>query len=302
MRPAFVKNVKEDPSDIKQLFTTINIQLHCCRYWILTEWECINMAFPFWRLYHNNHEGATIIFYGETFHLQKDTIILIPPNTSFSTKLRTAANQNVKESIVGRKINSFEEILQIDNEVFTDHLFIHFNLGYRFDSVVPGVYAFKANDNMLSVVQKVKELCVEGLVEFDFKSSAIINNLILTLLVQIDNRKWVFANYDKRIQNALHYIDNNIKEYISNHQIAAVGNMAINSFARRFKETVGVSVQQYIVKVRIEKARLLMHHSNKSIDEIAIECGFYDRHHFSKVFKNVLNVSPGYYKQHLTLG
>jgi transcriptional regulator GlxA family with amidase domain len=44
-----------------------------------------------------------------------------------------------------------------------------------------------------------------------------------------------------------------------------------------------------------------MHHTSDSVDSIAMNCGFVDRQHFSKVFKQVMNISPAVYKKRHTL-
>jgi AraC-like DNA-binding protein len=73
--------------------------------------------------------------------------------------------------------------------------------------------------------------------------------------------------------------------------------MATNSFARLFKNIMQLTVQQYIQQKRIEKAIMLFHHSSLEIDEISGECGFYDRHHFSNVFKKQTGFAPAKYRK-----
>ena len=54
-----------DPSEIDQLFPKSNLQLLCCRYWWLSNWEFENHAYPFWRLYYNIECGAKLIYNGK---------------------------------------------------------------------------------------------------------------------------------------------------------------------------------------------------------------------------------------------
>ncbi len=293
--------LKYDPSNIRQTFPDINIRLHCCRYWLLMEWECINMSFPFWRLYYNTIGNASVIYKGESYYLTPDLIMLIPPNTSFSTSLRDRKDVDFKESIVGRKVLSFEEVNSVNNDYVSDHLFIHFNLGIPYDLLRPGIYTFLVDNNMADCLNEIKNFNINSEGTFDFTTYATINSLIFGLLKRIPKDKWDTPNLDKRVSNVLTYIEQHINEQLSNEKLAIRASMVKNSFARLFKENTGFSLQQYIKNKRIENALILLHHSTATIDEIANQCGFYDRHHFSKVFKELMGISPVSYKKHLIL-
>lgn len=291
--------LKYDPSDIRQTFPDISIKLHCCRYWLLMEWECINMAFPFWRLYYNTIGKASVAYKGVNYYLTPNQIMLIPPNTSFSTSLRDRAEEHFKESIVGRKVQNFRELEKIKDRYIADHLFIHFNLGIPCDLLQPGVYTFPVDKKMIDSLNAIKKFNISSKNSFDFTTYATINSLIFGLLKRVPKDKWETPNLDKRVSNALIFIEQHIGQRLTNEKLSAKANMVKNSFARLFKENTGLSLQQYIKKKRIEKALILLHHSTASIDEIANQCGFYDRHHFSKVFKELMEMSPVSYKKHL---
>ena len=87
---------------------------------------------------------------------------------------------------------------------------------------------------------------------------------------------------------------------LMNDDLAAQAAMAPNSFLRLFRTEMGLTLQRYVQKVRIEKALMEMHNTNMSIEQIAMECGFSDRHHFSKVFKQVTGMPPGQFRQQKT--
>src|SRR5690606_41608884 len=106
---------------------------------------------------------------------------------------------------------------------------------------------------------------------------------------------------DHPIFTAIAYVDSNYNKTITNNTLATMTNMAPNSFARLFKKATGITIQQYIIKKRIENALNLMHHSDKNLDEIAHDCGFSDRFHFSKSIKKHVHMSPSYYRKNMTL-
>lgn len=285
---------------VKQIFNDINIRLLCCRYWILEEWKFIDLSYPFWRIYHNNISGAKIKYNGVVTELKKETIVLIPPNTPFSTELNKKDTSN-NENVVGRKFTKKDSVVTLAETSNVDHLFIHFSLGFPLDSVKNDIISIKCEPYFTEIIAIIQQYCLEDDSSFNFKECLVIEQFISSCLLKIQNEIWKFGMLDKRVFNAMQKIEKDFKHKITNDQLAYEASMAINSFARLFKNSTGISVQQYIIKTKIEASCSLMHHSNKSIDEIAFECGFSDRHHFSKTFKKVMSVNPAAYKKKSTI-
>ncbi|MBE8719273.1 helix-turn-helix domain-containing protein [Sphingobacterium pedocola] len=294
------QEIKIDPSAIRQKFREINIKLLCCRYWIVEEWECFDLSVPFWRIYYNSIEGARVSYNNKVTRLNKDVVVIIPPNTSFSTHLDLTNVQHNSESIAGRQFTQGDNLLQIRKTNKVDHLFIHFSLGFPLDYTNAGVYSLPVTDQKLILISDIQQACIQG-EEFSFFDCMKVNMLVNSCLLQLNNFLTDFKTMDQRIFTAMNYIDGNCNKIITNNELANMVNMAPNSFARLFKNTTGTTIQQYIVKKRIENALNFMHHSDKNLDEIAHECGFSDRFHFSKSFKKNVNMSPSYYKKNLTL-
>lgn len=292
---------KIDPADIRQTFNDVNIKLLCCRYWVLEEWDCMDLSVPFWRLYHNSLSGAKIRFGDEIIFLNDDRMVLVPPRTSFSTHLKFDHLNTYNESITGRRMERSDRLDVLQKGKRIDHLFIHFNLGFPLDYVKEGIYTFCCTENTVALLKEIQASCLDDSPGISFIDSLRIKLLIIQSLLKLPPDIWEFGKIDHRISDAMQYIEKHSPRRITNEELAERANMAINSFARLFKFHTGVSVQQYILKSRVERASGLMHHSNKTIDEIAYDCGFSDRHHFSRVFKQLMDITPAYYKKHLIL-
>ncbi|MNI33521.1 HTH-type transcriptional regulator YesS [compost metagenome] len=65
---------------------------------------------------------------------------------------------------------------------------------------------------------------------------------------------------------------------------------------RLFKKLTAKSIPDYILEVRIDKAKELLAHSNASINEIAEQVGFASSPYFFKVFKKTNGVTPNDYR------
>lgn len=101
----------------------------------------------------------------------------------------------------------------------------------------------------------------------------------------------------KRIKRVLRYIDDNLQDDITINELSQIFSASESVLLKSFKQTVGTSPIQYILKKRIEKARYLIITTDKKICDIAIECGFNDMSYFAKQFKKIVGTTPKEYKE-----
>jgi AraC-like DNA-binding protein len=94
-----------------------------------------------------------------------------------------------------------------------------------------------------------------------------------------------------------HYVHHHISERVTSTHLAKRLGWSRAYFARRFRETYGMSVREWLLRRRIERAALRLLESSLSISEIAYEFGYKDLYLFSKQFKKVLGVSPRQYRR-----
>jgi len=79
-------------------------------------------------------------------------------------------------------------------------------------------------------------------------------------------------------------------------EYATLSNMSLSTFKRSFKAVFGESPGRWISNKKIALAIQFLKTSDKSINEIAYDCGFEDPSHFIKVFKKYENVTPLTYR------
>ncbi len=286
---------KGDPSDIIQFFPNINIELLCCRYWWLNHWEFNELSYPYWRIYYNKYKGATINHENKTYELDENTVILIPPNTSFSTYLFDHDIPTTGYWFNGERL-TYDSLNSLKGK-YVFHLFIHFKLGAFYDNIKPCIFVFKITEHLQKKLETIKDHLMKENHHFDFHVMLNIHSLITDLLSEIEQEKRYGLTTDYRILETINYIENNIKHDLCNINLAQRVSLATNAFTRLFKKEIGTAPQNYIRKKRIDESCILLHHTILSIDEIANTCGFADRYHFSRIFKQITNVSPAIYRK-----
>lgn len=285
---------KYDPWEVKQDITTFKVVIHCARYWMMTEWQSRNLSLPFWRLYHSRTGGGYVVFNDQTIEVGRHELLLIAPNTAFASYIRSGARA---ESIKGVRLRSESEIETYHRIGFIDQLFVHFSLGYPYDNIPSGLFKINLNEAEEDNIRLLERLLLETPNRIGFGESVRIQEILMMALKNIPQEQWVFPQIDARVLRAMKYIDKNLKAELTNTQLAGVANMATNSFARLFRENKQVSLKQYIQQCRIDKSVMLLLHTDDAIDVIAQECGYFDRCHFSKVFKSVTGMAPAQYRK-----
>lgn len=84
---------------------------------------------------------------------------------------------------------------------------------------------------------------------------------------------------------------------VSLSELATACRLSRSHFARCFKATTGLATHRWLARRRIERAKDLLIHSSKSLEQIAEECGFADRSHFARAFAKWAGASPGRWRR-----
>lgn len=97
----------------------------------------------------------------------------------------------------------------------------------------------------------------------------------------------------------LEYMNGHLAETITMRDLAAQSHLSLSQFERRFKALFQITPTQYLIRLRLNKACQLLAGSSAKITEIALQCGFYDHSHFSRLFSATYGKPPSdYRKQH----
>lgn len=79
--------------------------------------------------------------------------------------------------------------------------------------------------------------------------------------------------------------------------LAAAADLSISRLERATRRTLGLSPKQLIIRTRIDEAIRRLDDTDLSLATIAGECGFYDQSSFNRIFRRVVGITPGAYRQ-----
>lgn len=94
------------------------------------------------------------------------------------------------------------------------------------------------------------------------------------------------------IRTAVDYIHQHYSQKLTADGLAALSAMSTGAFSRAFRRETGQSPRQFLIEVRLEKARKLLANSELSVTETALRCGFHSSSHLSSCFKQHYGVTP----------
>ena len=110
--------------------------------------------------------------------------------------------------------------------------------------------------------------------------------------VQFKSQKVTISKHHTSVQRALDIIEARIQNPPSLTELASLAGLSRTYFSRIFKETTGMTLRDYLIQFRLDKAKDLLDDINLEIKQIAYEVGFNDPDHFSRSFKKRTGLSP----------
>lgn len=142
------------------------------------------------------------------------------------------------------------------------------------------------------------------LCEYNKKDSGfdVLFHSYFMILIAFLSREYMSCqkdNFDKtkQIAQAVAFLESNYTTKINVDELAQRACLSTRQFTRIFKENYNTTPINHILQLRIKHACYLLKNTNKSITEIASDCGFVDSNYFSKQFKKNMNTTPSKYKE-----
>ncbi|MEW6366391.1 MAG: AraC family transcriptional regulator [Acidobacteriota bacterium] len=103
--------------------------------------------------------------------------------------------------------------------------------------------------------------------------------------------------YLSRINRVVDHIEAHLDKRLSLQSLASVANFSVFHFHRIFRAIVGETLNQFVQRVRVEKAASrLIHNPRISITQIALGCGFSGSAAFARAFREAFGMSPSQWR------
>ena len=149
------------------------------------------------------------------------------------------------------------------------------------------------------LLDAIYEIAVSDIYIRDMKICEKLTSLLTLLMEESWNSSLAVPapSLKRDLQVVKDYLDLHYQEKITLDHLAE--EFFINKFylTRLFREQFGLTINHYLLQIRITHAKRLLRFSDFSIEKIAAECGMTDANYFARMFKKVEGSSPGEFRK-----
>ena len=135
----------------------------------------------------------------------------------------------------------------------------------------------------------------------EFQTRNLLSDIWLLLLRQIQNADSHIFHAPKknqdRILTMLSYMHENFAEKLTLEQIAESAAVSVRECLRCFRESIHQSPMDYLIEYRIQRAKKMLEHTDLSITDVALHCGFSNNSYFTKRFHSSTGQTPNTYRK-----
>ncbi|MFA6102583.1 MAG: AraC family transcriptional regulator [Victivallaceae bacterium] len=159
------------------------------------------------------------------------------------------------------------------------------------------IYFVENCSSVFHYFNEVMALCSSSAADKDLRGSVLFHRFIMDLYEIIYAEHWQMP---EEINVLKKYLDENTERKVNLDEICHQANRSKPHLIRLFKKFTGSTPYDYLMKKRIEYAKLMLIHSTMPIKEIAGKLQFSDQYYFSNYFKKVTGTSPSEFKRSIS--
>lgn len=131
-----------------------------------------------------------------------------------------------------------------------------------------------------------------GKLYIDSLLNVLVVHLLRTYTSQFREARLPNRLTQQQIARAIDYMHAHLDQEISLEMLAQTVNISSSHLRRLFKQATGMAPHQYLINLRVNRAKELLLTGSFCVNEVAAEVGFADQSHLHRHFKRILGVTP----------
>lgn len=162
------------------------------------------------------------------------------------------------------------------------------------------VISLKTFDSSLieSRINLIKTLLADQNTEYwPCRSRSCLFEILFSLIRQEDNEIVSYEDFSRLAVDIIYYLQSCYSSKITIAKLAEEFHTNRTTLINEFHKYTGMSINQYLIQLRLNMASTLLRETELSLDEISERTGFNDSCYFSKLFKKKLAYTPSQFRQ-----
>ncbi len=218
------------------------------------------------------------------FIVPKNTLVVVPPFCVHKTEggPYRRININVSPNLLDKTQNEF--LLKAAES-------IAFKISNEYKDLI---------SRLLSEGAKVQSINIKSKKEYLLsitKSIILFLSLQESVSLSLASSAYSLKSVSPEALKIIYYINTHYNQQITLENLCNKFFMSKVSLCKKFKDVMNCSIMEYVMRIRLNKAKGLLRNTNKSIEEVAFECGFSSANYFGLIFKKEIGLSPLNYKK-----
>ncbi|MCD1262164.1 helix-turn-helix domain-containing protein [Shinella sp. AETb1-6] len=200
----------------------------------------------------------------------------------------------------------FELWAELADHRFMRHLDLHFDVETIRRRLADDLDAerlatpqlFFSDNRLLSLAHLIAAECCNPLPLHDLYGDGLSLALLIDVmkLAKVQGRKRSkLAGW--QLRRATDFIEENCLRNIRLEELAGLVGLSQSHFSHAFKASTGMAPHQWQVNARLRRAKALIRRGNLSLIDIAVETGFADQAHFTRVFRKNFGTTPANWRK-----
>ncbi|HMB27190.1 MAG TPA: AraC family transcriptional regulator, partial [Blastocatellia bacterium] len=108
--------------------------------------------------------------------------------------------------------------------------------------------------------------------------------------------KWPTIRDERRIATAVRFIELHFRRPLSLEELSALVDISPYHFLRTFKQVIGLTPHQFILRRRLSEAALRLRTTAEPVLDVALDAGFGDLSNFNHTFRAAFGTTPTEYR------
>ena len=196
------------------------------------------------------------------------------------------------------------------HEIFADEPLVIYNIAFNRvcidEATIADIFDYENEivinltphrlSQIISMMQMIKDIYESNRTNKKMILSHLLNAMLL-IAIGSEQKKQMHNAQDVSFNSILRYVHENFAKSPSLDEISAFSGYQKNYFCDLFKKKTTMTYVEYLTAYKINYSKKLLKVTNKTIKEIAQECGFNSANNFIREFKRKNNITPKQYRK-----